>query len=702
MTRVRNNRAVLSLFLVLLMVGSLPAMGIAAVPTLGQQPAALDAGHLSVDADDLFEVNDDVSLWKGAILPLRANVNDAAMVVDNMEWSIRTDDGRVDANRDKLAVFQQGDSIALEYGFVNGADTDVWNDEDVQVIAAHVTDTDGLDDEPPRSLSDLRELLEDEGDDRVTFEELAETDIQSGSLGDSVTFEPDEPGHYVVFVSTVEDGHAGIVLDAGNVDQIDGEVNVIGVDYLPVRSAASTVDVPTTAEPGDNIPFDIETSLDPNDDISHVVVLYDHDNFTTQEGVIVVDGELDMDLSTDDVTIESTIDRVSGVYQQDGDLKILGRTLEEGTHTPSGGTAQIGDVVAFIAEHTDEELDVDATGDTMLKASVSGIADGSPNEQLRVRSQGGWYEKEYTWIHVATTSDGQDFETNTGTITIEAVDDEEEEEKRDDEERDDEPDPTPTPTPPPDEVTIPGKIISENILSITRTNVRPGTWVVTTIGETTESVASGVAFEGLRFTATEWMDVDITATQSRDAPDGVDPVPTASGAFTYLQLDYPSDNAAHAADVQFDVSIQQSVLDDEGIDPGQVEVWRHDGSSWAPVDTAHADTTDTHYLFTVSSPGLSVYAVTVQDPEPTPTPTPEPTPTETPEPTPTETPEPTPTETPVPTPTETPTPEPDEPDEPTAIWLWLGIIVVLMLIAGGVYYYMLEYRGVDLLYDLRK
>ncbi|HET6890749.1 MAG TPA: S8 family serine peptidase [Pyrinomonadaceae bacterium] len=49
-----------------------------------------------------------------------------------------------------------------------------------------------------------------------------------------------------------------------------------------------------------------------------------------------------------------------------------------------------------------------------------------------------------------------------------------------------------------------------------------------------------------------------------------------------------------------------------------------------------------------------------EDPEPTPTPTPEPTPTPTPEPTPTPTPEPTPTPTPEPTPTPTPTACPSE------------------------------------------
>jgi PGF-CTERM protein len=87
-----------------------------------------------------------------------------------------------------------------------------------------------------------------------------------------------------------------------------------------------------------------------------------------------------------------------------------------------------------------------------------------------------------------------------------------------------------------------------------------------------------------------------------------------SAAVSYLSIEHPSLDDDDISGATFDVSVETTALDERGVTPEDVAVYRHHGGEWTALDARLVGSTDDAHRYTVDSPGLSVFAVAVRAP----------------------------------------------------------------------------------------
>jgi PGF-pre-PGF domain-containing protein/PGF-CTERM protein len=162
-------------------------------------------------------------------------------------------------------------------------------------------------------------------------------------------------------------------------------------------------------------------------------------------------------------------------------------------------------------------------------------------------------------------------------------------------------------------------------------------------------------------------DGTIEFSASGSAPDDAQEL---AGSLTYLSVETDDVSDDDLVEVEIEFTVPLSALDEQDIDPEDVQLYRFEDGQWVAYETSHegdgefmADEIPGYSVFAIGPAGATEAAAqqtATATPEPTATPTPDPTETATPEPTETETPEPTETE------TETAAPEPTDTTTPAA------------------------------------
>jgi PGF-pre-PGF domain-containing protein/PGF-CTERM protein len=154
---------------------------------------------------------------------------------------------------------------------------------------------------------------------------------------------------------------------------------------------------------------------------------------------------------------------------------------------------------------------------------------------------------------------------------------------------------------------------------------------------------------------------------SGDTPDDAEEL---AGSLVYLSVQANDVSDDDLTEVEIEFTVPLSVLDEQDIDPEDVQLYRFEGGQWVAYETRHEGGSE---FVADGIPGYSVFAIgpagatqTTSQQTATATATPESTATTTSEPTETATPEPTETETPGPIETETAAPEPTDTATPTA------------------------------------
>ncbi|MFC4246060.1 CARDB domain-containing protein [Natribaculum luteum] len=347
-----------------------------------------------------YEIGNDVSVWDRSIFPLRANTSDGQTVVSNQDLFISTSENReFDLRRGELAVFGAEEEVELEFDPVSPeADTTQYDGDDVRVIVGTLDEGTALStfDQMP-SVSDLNE--------NASFTQAAETTIADGKFADDVTYTPDAPGAHVVLVTTYdEDG--GLAVDGDGNLEPQGPSTIIGVESLFVQDSASSVDAPSSVEPGNNATFEnVDDGLETDGDVAHTIVLYDESTIETTPVTINLTDSLDADFTMGDVVVEQPIGTVEGVVT-------VGETItgDETNRTP------FDEVVDLVVGDLNESDSVDL-GDDVLNASTTMVVANDSDETIDVATLEEWPEKEYRWIHVASTTD--QVATSTGTLDVE-------------------------------------------------------------------------------------------------------------------------------------------------------------------------------------------------------------------------------------------------------------------------------------------
>jgi PGF-CTERM protein len=195
------------------------------------------------------------------------------------------------------------------------------------------------------------------------------------------------------------------------------------------------------------------------------------------------------------------------------------------------------------------------------------------------------------------------------------------------------------------------------------------------------------ALGALRFGTSRAADSELTVRHPEDGTPAFD-VDRAGDAFGYVAVE-GTPAAALDGPAAFDVRLARDCLEERGVDPSGVALYRYTGEEWARLNTTRgADLGPDEVRYSARTEGLPLLAIAPEPgdrPEPTPTPTPTPTPGDS---TPTATVTPTPggpTPTATPTadgPTATPT-DADSPTTETGGQSGFGVVVALLAVAGA-------------------
>jgi hypothetical protein len=115
---------------------------------------------------------------------------------------------------------------------------------------------------------------------------------------------------------------------------------------------------------------------------------------------------------------------------------------------------------------------------------------------------------------------------------------------------------------------------------------------------------------------------DATETEPDDAVE-------LSGAMAYLSADADGVEDDRVAEVELEFTVSESTLDDRGVSPENVRLYRFDGETWVAHETTHEGgarfTVENVPSFGVFAVGPAGAAAVTESPTPTPTPTAEPT-----------------------------------------------------------------------------
>ncbi len=382
---------------ILLMLALAPIAGV-----VGAESASSGGGTDVSSYGTEYEIGNNVSVWDRSILPLRANTSDGKTVVSSQRlWVSNSDNQEIDVHRDELAVFGTGEEVELEFDSVSGADTTQYDGDDVKVIVGTLDEGTSLTRlDLMTSLSGLNE--------NVNFSQTAETTIEDGEFANEVAFTPNTAGEHVVLVTTSdEDGELRVDED-GNLEP-QGPSTIIGVEGLFVQDSASSVDAPSSVEPGNNATFEnVDAGFETNGEVAHTIVLYDESTIEGSIATINLTDSLDADFTMDDVVVEQPIGSVEGVVT-------VGETItgDETNRTP------FDEVIDLVVGDLNDSDTVEP-GDDVLNASATMIVANDSDETIDVATLEEWPEKEYRWIHVASTTD--QVATSTGTLDVEEED----------------------------------------------------------------------------------------------------------------------------------------------------------------------------------------------------------------------------------------------------------------------------------------
>lgn len=402
------------------------------VPPDGQHAALDGPTEDFVSADTFLNASQNVSVWERAALPLRVQTDNAVTTVEGPTTLIYTDDtGEAPLNKDTFGVFETGSTITLEFDRRTGAGTDQFDGEQVQLVAARVADAPDTSDV---NTSDEQNISASEALDRLLAQNRSAEQVNrnfSFTLADTGTidngavttsFTPDDPGTYA-FMLVASDSGGAVSVSNGNAS-LSEDARILGVDATRVQAAsASATPTDSTVDPGENVTFGLESNLG-DQPTNHTVLLYNESVLSQQETTIVVDGDIETivddglngNFSSDNVTIEHSVQSVDGVSQLDAGTQVMGVDLTDRSERRSVSLQSLIDRLAN--ESGEEPPETVATGDTVLNASISAVRSDNGTATVDVGTGENWTTGTYEYVYIATTDDPDEFSTDKGTVTV--------------------------------------------------------------------------------------------------------------------------------------------------------------------------------------------------------------------------------------------------------------------------------------------
>lgn len=384
---------------------------IGATPTSGQMQ--LEDVSLANDEYE-YEVTEDVSVWEGSPVSLRADLEEAPTTVQLHTVQFQTPDGITgDANLKDAGVFDTGE-IPLDLEDSTGPPISDYANEDVKLIVGKLDSEATIEDQEMFTSFDSQGM--DELNDNVDFEVIESTDLdEDGEL--SEIYDAGDSGQYISLVATTDEEGNGMDVTEQNLE-VTGETTILGVGGFLVQDESSDVDSPSSVEPGDSIEFEADNIDTDASGVEHGVALYHEDTFMDQVTTIEVAEEPDSDdFSEEDIQIKSSLEGVDGVATIDEDSNLMGFTQDLDNKTGQVDFESVlglsSDQVDFDGDHEDADAILDAS------ATVQQEDPSDKSVEINVETLEDWEEGDYQWIHVAADTDEEILKTDEGTVSIE-------------------------------------------------------------------------------------------------------------------------------------------------------------------------------------------------------------------------------------------------------------------------------------------
>ncbi|WP_252699765.1 PKD domain-containing protein [Natronosalvus vescus] len=589
----------------------LVALALVISPIAGTAGAAIGATPManstSIDDDERITITDQVSVWDRSAVTLRADSSaEGAVSVDFLADLKAPDDEYYSSFRQNLTVFKQGKTVPVHFDTNVQSSSSFDENDEVQILTAKLHDDADVG-ALPMSNGDLSDAFTQENLDNLnenvsfSLEPKKKALDEDGEL--TYQFEDEGAGMYALFVATGD----GLSVDDNDLEIID-DTTIVGVEHLAVQENPSEVTVDDDGVlPGDTVTFDAEAT-DLEGEIDHTVILYDEETYL--DFVINITDQIDGDFSASDIVIEHDIESINGVQSLEDDVSFLG--MDIGAQSVSGVT-HVGDIISFITSEAGDAVDADidgpqtkATGDVVLNASSTAIADAGTTAEIDVETFGNWSEGDYRWVHVATGDSSDAFQTNTGTISLE-------------EEKDTTPPPgPPAPPGPPDDPPVgppevpvdPLPFASFDELQVAAVDEKTG---LPTARFSPESPVGWVALQ----TDTE-IEVLVQGFDLSNPPEELTSVPDDTISLQSITVAEGYENTPGTIEFRVD----KTTVDETKVDQGALTVLRYDAAAgeWEALETEVVGTTGDRIILEAETPRFSYFAVaeTETTPETTP------------------------------------------------------------------------------------
>jgi len=213
-----------------------------------------------------------------------------------------------------------------------------------------------------------------------------------------VSYTPNESGGYLFMLATVESGE-GFATDGDSL-RADNDVTVVGMDGALVHDTASTVEpVSDRVAPGEEAAFHVDSTIEA-DNVTHGLVVYRQSELVSQRATATLEGDLDRNLSTDQLTVETTLDRVEGTTTTSDDASLFGVDLSDERFAFPMTLDGLFDVVV-----TESRSGRGQGQENVLHASMT-VVEGGPDGVLAVQTGDDWPNGDYRVVHVATAENG--------------------------------------------------------------------------------------------------------------------------------------------------------------------------------------------------------------------------------------------------------------------------------------------------------
>jgi PGF-pre-PGF domain-containing protein len=566
-----------------------------------------------VPADQVTDVNEEVSVWERAALPLRASGSPPTRV-DNLNPFVYSEREGIEAplNRQTLSVYEAGQQLSLTFTERQGANTDFFDGQSAKLLVARFDDDSSLvqSGDSGFALSTAADLFGGDTGDvsmaeinrNATFSVGQQDTITDGSL--TLSHTPSQSGQYAYFLVQDREG-AGVQVDgAGNIS-ISGQARILGVESVMVQQRSSDVTLTTEdASPGDSLSFEVDSNL--GGDVTHVLLVYDHETFANQRMTANVAGELDQDVQASDVTLEHSISSVNGVRTVRGSPTMLGSEFGDGR---VGGVTQMTEVVDFLAEGAD--VNAPATevrgNPSTLDASMVAVGSASSSPTLTVDTYGNWSTGQYRYVHLAVKDGSSVLSSDTATFRLREAQ-------------------TPT-TPPP--TTTPGDgggggggggggdggapdrgpefdmSPLDRGAAITIRSAENGATVRAPLSE--QVSGNGVRLDYLNVTTfSNVRQASITVRGMSSTPPSDVPEPPAETALSYFTVETVNLPGSSIGGVEFQFSVSPDALP-SGMAPEQMRLYRYSGGEWTTVEPEYLG----NGTYRAEAPGFSAWAVGV-------------------------------------------------------------------------------------------